>query len=150
MTKIRRATIKDLKQIYELHQKMDEEEISLGCNFSNKIDKDYLKNMILNEKCKFFVCVDANKIIAFGYGEETERGKLLLHNFFTSREYRNQGIANRIYVKILGSFPRITKIEAYVLAKNKPALEFWKRKGFRVIGKLVNAFKIGKSISSDN
>jgi L-amino acid N-acyltransferase YncA len=144
--KIRKAKLKDIKQIDKIHREGIIDEVKL--QFSNKQNKDILKDLNneedrylrirkeINSKLNFWVVVENdNNIIAFGQAEidKENKKKGMIQRIYVLREYRRKGIASNI-MKDLISWLRKEKVESVssgIFIKNTPSIGLSKKFGFK-------------------
>ena len=145
MVIIRKAKLKDAKQITELHLKLMryhepfDKYYSLRKN-ARKTTLDYNKKAIRSPKKMVLVAEDKNKIIGFIVGE-LEKGVPIFKRKFIGRiggtyilsKYRRKGITKQL-IKILFDWFRSKKIEfieLYVDHRNTLGLKTWEKMGFK-------------------
>ena len=146
MIEIRKATIKDLKDIQELslllfkkeHKQWDKL-LDLNWTFGKK-GTSFFKESINGSKNCVFVALDNDKIVGYLAGGETkgeEYRKLPkiaeLDNMFILKKYREHGIGTRLYDSFIKWCKKrkvkIMKVEA--TAQNEQAINFYRKNKFK-------------------
>ena len=147
---IRKAKIDDVGVIVELHRKAVEE---INSDFySPKAIKEWLKD-ISEENVKhqfqnssWIVAKTNNKLVGFGQ-YSVDGGEIYQINI--DPKYVKQGVGRKLYEHMENTFEN-RKIEKISLNSTLNAIEFYKKLGFKVVGKTfigsVEMIKMEKSL----
>jgi len=145
--KIRRATIKDLKQIQELNLALFKKEVkdydpTLDLNWTfSKAGTKYFKGRI--EDIAFggiWVAFVGEEMIAYLSGGITKAESYRklprmaeLENTFVEKEYRSKGIGKKLYKEFVAWCKRhdVKKLRVVASAQNKQAIRFYRKSGFK-------------------
>ena len=138
---LRWATLNDENHLRELLHKMDLEELAMGCRSEHNGEAYDIKKFIENKNCLFFVAMENNRIIGFGYAVK-EKDKIIIQNFFVEKEWRKRGIASQILKRITERWKGT--YGAYIFKNNQFALEFWQKRNFAIKRELKNAYYLEK------
>lgn len=124
---IRKAEKGDLVGVYKLGSA---KELS---NPDGKPPRKWWIDAFFYEK-QFFLVVESNKrLIGFALAERTTGDVMLIQEIFIKKEFRGQGIGDRL-IKILEEKARARKIKAillYAYAENKKTLHFYKKEKYK-------------------
>ena len=151
--RIRKATIKDAEQLFNLYE--------TGFLKPDLIltDPDKSEHNIENEKEMiaehsqgnnlYLVAEDGNQIIANliftggKYRKDKHSGKF---EIFIRNEFRGQGVGEKLVKKLLSwaKTAKIKRIELEVWSNNLPAITLYKKLGFKIEGKRKKQYKIRK------
>ena len=153
--KIRRATIKDLKQIQELNLRLfnyDKKfDPTLNCDWTlSKQGEDYFRSMIQGESGSGFVAVavvdsgkgkaDGEKIAGYLAGTLAEQKEYRiksalaeLENMFILEEFRRQGIGSKLFDAFVGwcKSKKVGRIKVVASALNMNAVNFYRKNDFK-------------------
>lgn len=141
MIKIRRATLKDYKELarlrwlYSLDQvkSPNQSEDDFTPNFKN-----FLKQAIVREEWIIWVAEDKKKLIANAYFYPVysiprpgnfHRKFGLISNVFVLPDYRNKGLGSKL-IKHVIQWAKKEKFESLVLWHTERSISFYKRAGF--------------------
>ena len=97
---IRKATVKDFNELYELGRKTPELQVSATEEF---MDPDEFKWSITNKDCVFLVAEEHNKLIGFIYANAKDAERPFKNKYacivyiVVSLEYRKKGVAIELY-----------------------------------------------------
>jgi len=136
--KIRKATIKDEKEVVKLLNEYDKYEYALDKR--NKPDtikevKEYFKKLIKSKISIGLILERDSKIIGFIGGEE---GKTLMgkncrvHQIIIAKNYRGKGYGKKLSKEFENYFKKrgCKFIQSFVLIKNKKAIKRAKKRGY--------------------
>ncbi|MBW2995323.1 GNAT family N-acetyltransferase [Candidatus Woesearchaeota archaeon] len=148
--KIRKATIKDIKEIAELLREYDVHEHKLDKRRKIEKIKDIItfnKKLIRHPKVVFFVAEVNGKLAGMVSGEYRDSAidrTGIFHNIIVTEKFRGKGIGKKLLKEIEKYFrkKRCSKMHSLVRPKNKRALKFYKKIGFKV----EEGFRIDKKI----
>lgn len=144
MIKIRKATIKDLKDVLTLNTMLFKKEVKdwkkpFDCTWTfSKLGTKYFAGQI--KKGSIFVAADGDKIVGYlaciSYEPETWRkvkriGEL--DSTFVLPEYRSQGIGKKLFQAFIKwcKSKKVGRIKVVASAENLRAIEFYRKNGFK-------------------
>lgn len=144
--KIRKAQIKDLKEIDEIYMegqiyeekkkvhKKNKKEILVDLNKSRKDRLNGFKETIQSPKSKILVCEENKKIIAFGnatLGNKKRGAEISL--IYVRTKYHKKGIGSKILNELLKYLKREgeSKVYATIDDTNKASIKLNKKAGFK-------------------
>ena len=145
---VRKATIKDLKEIQALCQKLFEKEheeydklLDLDWTFGEKGEKYFKDSMTKSNSC-VFVAVEADSIIGYLAGEivKGEEYRKLpkmaeVGSLFVLDEYRSKGVGKELYDEFVkwakGNDVKRVKVEAS--PGNEKGINYYEKMGFEGI-----------------
>ena len=146
--KIRKAQIKDLKEIDEIYQKgiLDEEknksprkskkEIITDLNNSKKDRLSGFKKAIYSSKGRFLICEESKKIISFGNAalSDKKRGAEITL-IYVRKEYREKGVGSKILNELLKWLKEKgeNKIHVTMDLINDASMNLHKKAGFKKV-----------------
>ena len=90
----------------------------------------------------FCVAKDGNKIVGMCNTTRYEGGVVNIVRLHVSPHYQRQGIGSKLIKEAIKAFPKASKIDLEVEKQNYRALAFYKKHGFKEVGKKV--FKVAK------
>ena len=143
--KIRKAILKDLKQIQELNYKLCKKELD---EFDKTINekfplseqgKEYFKNRIKKDNGFAYVAEDKGKIGGYLVGglAKTEFYRNIkkiaeAENAFVLPEYRSKGIGSKLINEFIewSKYNNVQRIRAVISALNHLSIKFHKKHGF--------------------
>jgi len=143
--KIKVATIDNLKDIQLLNKKLFEEEYNkydktIDCNWPlSKEGEEFYRERITDSKGCAYVLSEDSKIIGYLVASLSEdefyrniNNFAELDDMFILKEYRNKGYGSLLYTKFIEwcKSKDVKRLKVLVTAKNKQAIQFYKRKGF--------------------
>ena len=148
--KIRKAAIKDIKQIAELLHEYDVHEHKLDRKIKIEKIKDIIsfnKKLIMHPKVVFFVAEEDGKLVGTISGEYRDSAVDrvgIFHNIIVTEKFRRKGIGKKLLKQIEKYFKkkRCKKMHSLVRPKNKRALKFYTKLGF----KIEEGFRIDKKL----
>jgi ribosomal protein S18 acetylase RimI-like enzyme len=142
--KIKKATLKDLKKIYEIIEKSEIDEYKL--EFSKKsyrsiakeLEKKKRKNLTelkkeLSDKNRIFLLAEIDNDFV-GVGEAYWYGKFGgLSRLHIKKDFRRLGIAKKLTEERIAYLEKkkVKEIETFIFDKNNPSLKLHKRHGFK-------------------
>ena len=134
--KIRKATIKDFKNLYQIGLKTPELRVSASTPF---MEKDDFKLRIIDKKHVFLVAEDQNKIVGFICANTGDKDRPLKHKWAcivyiaVVPDNRNQGVATKLYHECAKILKKRGITHAYALADadTKAIQRFLKKAGFK-------------------
>ena len=144
-SKIKSATIKDLKEIQRLNQMLFEKEYkefdnTLNCKWAfGKDGKNYFKKCITEDDRCVFVAYLNNKIVGYLAGGIDNGGSYrILPKFaeldymFVLSKYRGKGIGTKLYQTFLDwcKAKNVGKLRVIASAQNWRSINFYKKNGF--------------------
>ncbi len=141
--KIRIATLKDLKKIIALNQKLFDYEYlnfdkTLDCNWPSKNEK-YFKKSITDKNSLTLVAIENNEIIGYFIGnikkpEDYRNIKKIAEgdNVYILPAHQRKGVGTQFYKRFLewSKSKDVNRIKTIVSAKNKQSLNWHKKIGF--------------------
>lgn len=143
--KIRKAKKPDLEKIVKLqkeqnllHQKFDHKFYTPSDDYTNEWKK-VAKEKLKNRKCFLSVAIDSNKIVGFIQGDIRIRGLRKIKEYghvteiFVKNKYRGKSIGTSLMVELVRWFKskKIKYVELGVNSKNKNAIKFYKKLGYK-------------------
>ncbi len=145
MIKIKRASMEEIlesKRLWMNSDKITREKYFYTEIFTNKLLLFYVlfSNWFnfRNGKYKFYVAKEYDHILGFAYS--TNKGTFSSTGVLVLNGYRGKGIAKKLIIELLKDTPLI---EVNIEESNTPAIELYKRCGFRIVRTSVN-MKIGE------
>jgi ribosomal protein S18 acetylase RimI-like enzyme len=126
MIKIRKATLRDCKDCFELSK------IPELANPSGEPSHIWWMEAFVKEKQLFFVAEENKKVLGFTMGEIATGKIAFRHMTVVKKEYQNKGIGKRLAKKFEDEC-RKRKVKAIMLygyAKNKKTIQFQISQGF--------------------
>jgi ribosomal protein S18 acetylase RimI-like enzyme len=142
---IRKATQKDLNILNKLQIGLAKYERKICKTLKNpdsirKEFYEYYKKKIRQKNCVFFVAEESKKIIGYVLGEIEKpthhhiyKYRGYINDVFVLEGYRERGIGEELTKKLIEFFEskgiKWIRVSAYV--KNKSAIKFWKKMGFK-------------------
>ena len=138
--KVERAEPKDLDEIYE---------IEVECFGRESYNKWIYKWLLRDERTIFLKAVRDETILGFIVGRVERSGKRLVGRIYTLNvrpELRGKGIGKLLMTIIEESFKRegCEEIILEVAVDNLPALNLYRRMGYRLVEKLENYYGAGR------
>lgn len=142
---IRKAKIKDLKDVVELSYKsaIYHKKLTLYYDIDkdvkNILSKSLRKNIYSSNSC-IFIAEENNKIIGYLLAFKVNRPEMfkvkkagLIADVFIKEEYRRKGIGDKLVKECFDWFKgdKISFVEINVEVSNKQAMNFWNKKGFK-------------------
>jgi len=145
---IRKAMMKDLKDIQNLNFKLFEKEhkeydssLNLDWTFG-KVGTKYFQDMISKERGCVLIAIVDDKIVGYLCGGlkqkkvESCRNLLIvaeLENTFVLDEFRSKGIGKQLYSKFMEwcKMQNVEKIRVGVFAQNELAIKFYRNNNFK-------------------
>jgi len=126
--------------IFELKEVMRIEEESFVKKWSMN---DFLYELIVNEKAKYFVYKMNNKIIAY-IGEWYLEDEIHIANLAVDSNYREKGIATKLIKETMerANFLNINMISLEVRLSNINAINLYEKIGFKKTDILENYYEI--------
>ncbi len=157
--KIRKATLKDLKEIDEIYiegsidegklqfPKVSEKEMLKKLKKHKKKRIKEFKKKMLSKKNHWLVMVEGNKIIGFGearlkdYEDDKNYGEI--EYVYVRKGFRNKGAGRKIDDELIKWLKKrkIKKVGARLYSSNKPSVKFHEKLGFK-----ITALKMEKKI----
>lgn len=143
--KIRKATIKDFKEIQRLNHALFKSDFKFNKTLNNnwpfsKEGVNYYRKAIINKNYLTLVCEEKNQIIAYLIGKfeggGTWRKNIVMaevENTLTEQGKRSKGIGT----KLLNEFKKWAKsrevntLKVAAFVDNRRAIKFYKKKGFK-------------------
>lgn len=124
-TDFRRLTVADAEVAAELDSK---------CFGREACDREYFYRAATNERQEFWVAERGGKIIACA-GAEINSDTAEIESLAVDAEYRRQGVATVLLVKLLGAVKKrgATFIILEVRPSNKAAIALYKGFGFQIV-----------------
>lgn len=144
--KIRKAKISDLENIAELekqqnslHEKFDYQYYAQDYDFKKKWIKLVKKKLFNNRKSLFLVAVNENILVGFIHGDIRDNFLRQIKKYghiddiFIDEDYRNKKIGTMLVGKLMRWFKRnrILYVDLMVSLKNKAAVRFYEKLGFK-------------------
>lgn len=145
--KIRRATEKDIPQLFELWKKFVEYHVELSPFYEKKVKNAhkiwvrYIKTKMLDKQnCVIFVAVKNDKIIGYATARVKKNKPIFklkrygrFGPFFVLSGYRGKGIGSMLKNKVFSWFKSkgLKHVEIGVLAVNKKTKKIYKHWGFK-------------------
>lgn len=140
LLKIRMATLKDLPHILELGKKSDQP-ANEDFNVLFKLDNP-------NEKCKFFIAEDDDKIIGYSRIHLYRwNNSAYIVTVLVDAEHRRKGIGTRL-LNAMEDFAREGKARVLLFdtsSDNTPALQLYFKNDFRMCGYNDKMYQNGKT-----
>lgn len=103
--------------------------------------EEWVKELMKSDTARVLVALDHGKVVAYSLSQINKRPPLFkevdygyIYDLAVGREYRRKGIGEQMLGEIIGWFKlhQIDRIELMVLTKNRVALSFWEKHGFKV------------------
>ncbi len=147
---IRRGSLKDLDELAKLLHEYDVYENNLDRNV--KIDslkkiKEDVRNQ-LKKKIILYTIIEENKevlgLINWRVAKINDKKTGMIQNIIINQKARERGFGNLLVKEVMKDFKRSNckNMTGFVRLKNKKALEFWKKQGF----KFEEGFQISKTL----
>ena len=133
--KIRKATIADFDELYQLGKNTPELRVSATEDF---MDADQFKGFITDKNCVFLVAEEKKKIAGFillhaewVYMPVKDKYGCMVYLVVAS-EFRKHGLATKLYSEGIKKLKEMgaTHVYGWANAKGKEILEFMKKQGF--------------------
>jgi len=136
--KIREATLKDVKQCYEL-SKTPELRTPTG-----KVPPIHWLENIIKEKQIFVVAQDKKEIVGFRMGERMAGNFAIAHLIAVKKEYRNKGVGKQLvnYFEQECKKRKLRGVLTYVYANNPKTINFFIKNGYNKGSKVIEFNKI--------
>jgi len=137
--RIRKATKKDLKDVFQLLYDYTKYENSLDKKIKiesltqiEKEEKEHFKTGTL-----YFIVEENNQIVGCLNANIDKRGKGkigVIHNLFIIEKARGKGYGNEVVKFVLNYFKEngCSRAKTFVFLENKKAKKFWEKKGFNL------------------
>ncbi|OIO14483.1 hypothetical protein COV53_05915 [Candidatus Gottesmanbacteria bacterium CG11_big_fil_rev_8_21_14_0_20_37_11] len=143
MISIQKANTKDAAEIKRLLKESwmsaysciySPEEIDIVTSIWHKIE--LLKKQINNPNILFLVAKENRKLIAICNVEFVAKNKsIYIQKLYVAPIYKRQGIGSKLMNKVIGTFPDATKITLEVETENHNGQAFYRKHGFKAVGK---------------
>jgi ribosomal protein S18 acetylase RimI-like enzyme len=144
--KIQKATIKNLKEIQELCQKLVKKEHKEYDKFLNldwtfgKQGTEYFKGVLTKKDSCVFIAIIDNKIVGYLVGRiiKGERYRILpkiadLDSMFIMKKYQRLGVGSKLYNSLVKwcKSKKVKMIKVEASAQNEQGIRFYKKNGFK-------------------
>lgn len=147
MIKIRKVSLNDLEEIYNLNVNLAKYELRFDPVRKKSQRKkryrhsyDELREKLKKRDCQFFIAEDKGRVVGFIEGcikktsplyKYAKRGEI--GPIFLKKEYRERGIGKELAKEMLNWFKskNIEWIQLTTHAKNTSSIKFWKKMGFK-------------------
>lgn len=110
----------------------------------------------LTQPSSEYVVADDSKALCGGAYAVQSGDTVFLHQLYVQPEQQNQGVGKQLLAEIEACFPAAHRIQLHVFEKNRRAIHFYERCGYKIIGApvqfaefpAINEIMMEKSLSN--
>ncbi|MCC0030785.1 MAG: GNAT family N-acetyltransferase [Brucellaceae bacterium] len=99
---------------------------------------DALRKRLNKPYSEFVIADDGEDILGMAYASLTDERTAMLHQLYINPEVQGRGAGTALLIEMESAFPSASKIRLEVEEANDKAIAFYKKHGYREVGRTEN------------